>query len=441
MMGEELGFKDSAQLIKRMLGRKIAAGRDADEHVVSARGEGRAPSDPLGFHCHPAYETIRLLKAGGERFGLADPFFKMHEGVPGPVTRIDGKEYSNFAHYNYLGLAGHPEVNAAAVSAIEMYSTSVSASRLVAGERPVQRLLEKTLAELYGVDDCLLFVSGHATNIATISTLFGPKDLVLHDSLIHNSILEGIKLSGATRRSFPHNDHATLDALLGELRPLFERALVVVEGLYSMDGDFPDLRALIAVKKRHRAYLMVDEVHALGVLGASGRGIREHYGLPGTDVDIWMGTLSKTLASCGGYIAGSSALVDILRYTAPGFVYSVGISPPLAAASLEALRIMLREPERVSRLRERGQLFLQLARAGRLNTGTSPGLSVVPVILGNSRKTIKLAHQMFENGINVQPIIHPAVDEKAARLRFFLSSEHSEQAIRDACSLLIKLAR
>ncbi|MDR0238831.1 MAG: aminotransferase class I/II-fold pyridoxal phosphate-dependent enzyme [Deltaproteobacteria bacterium] len=440
MSKPDSGFKVSSQIIKRMLGRKIQADRDADERVLSAHGRGQGSSG-LSFNDHPAYETIRLLKAGADRHGIANPFFKIHEGVPGPVTRIGGKEYLNFSHYNYLGLAGHPEVNAAAVKAIETYSTSVSSSRLVSGERPVQRQLEKALAQLYGVDDCVVFVSGHATNIATISTLFGPKDLVVHDSLVHNSILEGIKLSGATRRSFPHNDHSALDALLGELRPRFERALVVVEGLYSMDGDIPDLPALVAIKKRHRAFLMVDEVHALGVLGASGGGIWEHYGLPGTDVDIWMGAFSKTLASCGGYIAGSSALVDILKYAAPGFVYSVGISPPLAAASLEALRIMAREPERVSRLRERGQLFLRLAREAGLNVGTSRGFSVVPVILGSSRKAVTLSNRLFENGINVQPIMHPAVEEKAARLRFFFSSEHSEQSIRDACGALIQLAR
>jgi len=430
-----------AGFIKRMFGRKSQADRDAEESALLARGEEQSPAEALSFNSHPDYERICVFIAAADRFGIANPFFRVHEGVPGPITRIDGKKYHNFSHYNYLGLAGHPEVDAAAVKAIEMYGTSAGGSRFVGGERPVQRLLEKALAELYGVDDCLLFVSGHATNVTAISTLFGPKDLVIHDSLIHNSVLEGIKLSGAARRSFPHNDLSALDALLGELRPRFERVLMVVEGLYSMDGDIPDLPALVAIKKRHRAFLMVDEAHALGVLGKSGGGVWEYYGLPGTDVDIWMGTLSKTLAGCGGFIAGSKPLVDILRHGAPGFVYSVGISPPLAAASLEALRIMLREPERVSRLRERGQLFLQLAREGGLDTGTSQGFCLVPIILGSSRKAVTLSNALFKNGINVQPIIFPAVEEKAACLRFFLSSEHGEQEIRDVCRTLIKLAR
>jgi 8-amino-7-oxononanoate synthase len=433
----DYGFKALAQFSSRLLMRKGRSLRDAYDGVSERR---QVCFESCSFSDLPVYKNMRLLRTAADRFRVADPFFKIHEGVSGPITRIGGKEYINFSHYNYLGLAGHPEVNAAAVKAAETYGTAASAGRQAAGELPVRRLLEKSLAELYGVDDCVVFDSGHATNIAVISTLFGPKDLIVHDSLIHNSVLEGIKLSGAARRSFPHNDHTALDALLTELRPRFEHALVVVEGVYSMDGDIPDLPAVIAVKKRLHAFLMVDEAHALGVLGSSGRGVREHYSLAEADVDIWMGTLSKTLAGCGGYIAGTTPLVEILKHTASGFVHSAGISPLPAAASLKALHIMLREPERVERLRERGQLFMRQARECGLDTGTSGGFSVIPVILGSSRKAVMLSNRMFENGINVQPVIYPAVEEKAARLRFFLSSEHSERDIRDTCRTLAKLA-
>jgi len=305
------------------------------------------------------------------------------------------------------------------MEAIDRYGTSASASRLVAGERPIQRELEKALADLYEVDECIVFVSGHATNVSTIGYLFGPKDLVIHDSLIHNSVLEGIKLAGATRRSFPHNDLQALDNILADIRSQFERVLVVVEGLYSMDGDVPDLPALIDIKRRHKAFLMVDEAHSLGVLGETGRGVREHFGIAGKDVDIWMGTLSKTLASCGGYIAGERALVEHLKYAAPGFVYSVGIAPPLAAASLQALRIMLREPERVQRLQQRAHLLLQTMKAAGIDIGSAQGFAVIPAITGSSLKAARLSNQLFDAGINVQPIIYPAVEEKAARLRFF----------------------
>jgi 8-amino-7-oxononanoate synthase len=328
-----------------------------------------------------------------------------------------------------LGLAGHPSVDQAAKDAIDRYGTSASASRLVAGERPIQRELERSLADNYGVEDCLVFVSGHATNVSTIATLFGPKDLVVHDGLAHNSIIEGIKLSGAARRSFPHNHADALDTLLAEVRGQFERVLIVIEGHYSMDGDIPDLPAFIDIKRRHGCFLMVDEAHSLGVLGATGKGIHEHYGVAGKDVDIWMGTLSKTLAACGGYVAGERALVEHLKYSAPGFVYSVGISPPVAGAALEALRIMNSEPERVARLHLRAQRLLARARDAGIDTGHSQGYAIVPALAGGSLKATRLSNQLFEHGINAQPIIHPAVEEKAARLRFFVSADHTDEQI------------
>lgn len=271
--------------------------------------------------------------------------------------------------------------------------------------------------------------------------MFGPKDLVIHDSLIHNSILQGIQLSGAARRSFPHNDSAALERILVEIRGQFERVLIVIEGLYSMDGDIPNLPAFIDIKRRYKAFLMVDEAHALGVLGKTGRGSHEHFGVAGRDVDIWMGTLSKTLASCGGYIAGDRALVELLKYAASGFVYSVGISPVLAAASLKALQIMRREPERVHTLQERGSQFLNSMRSMGINTGFAEGYAVIPAITGSSLKAVKLSGQLFDAGLNVQPIIHPAVEEKAARLRFFLSSTHSQDDIDLACETVHTLMK
>lgn len=397
------------------------------------------PDDFCRFDKHPGFEKIMVPQAAASRLGLLNPFFKSHDSVAGATTQIDGRTFINFSSYNYLALSGHPKINKAAKDAIDRYGTSTSASRLVAGERPVQRELEEALAELYEVEDCVVFVSGHATNVSTIGYLFGPKDLVIHDALVHNSVLEGIKLSGAARRSFAHNDCAALDALLAEIRGQFERVLVVVEGLYSMDGDIPDLPRLIDIKTRHKAFLMVDEAHALGVLGQTGRGIAEHYGVKGKAVDIWMGTLSKTLASCGGYIAGTQALIQNLKYSAPGFVYSVGIAPTLAACALEALKVMLAEPERVQHLRERGSQFLALAQRYGIDTGLSQGFAVTPAILKNSLKAAKISNQLFEQGLNVQPIIYPAVEERAARLRFFISSAHTEAQLQTTIASLAHL--
>ncbi|MFI4890479.1 MAG: aminotransferase class I/II-fold pyridoxal phosphate-dependent enzyme [Steroidobacterales bacterium] len=388
------------------------------------------------FELHPGYQQLRIMSDGAAKLGIASPFFKLHEGLAGARTCIGGRQYLNFSSYNYLGLSGHPAVAAAAKQAIDRYGTSVSASRPVSGERPVHRELESAIAGAYGTDDAIAFVSGHATNVTTIGYLFGPKDLIVHDEFIHNSALQGILLSGARRLSFPHNDWAALDGMLAQQRRQFERVLVVVEGIYSMDGDFPDMPRFVDIKRRHKIFLMVDEAHSFGVMGARGFGIGEHFGLRPGDVDIWMGTLSKSLAGCGGYIAGETALVEHLKFLAPGFLYSVGMPPPVAAASLAALQTMQREPERIATLRERGALFLQLARAAGIDTGGSAGISVIPAIVGGSLRAARVSAALFERGINVQPILYPAVPEKLARLRFFISCEHSEADIRDAVAAL-----
>src|SRR4030095_2399486 len=247
------------------------------------------------------------------------------------------------------------------------------------------------------------------------------KDLILHDAGIHNSVLQGALLSGARRISFPHNDWQVLDGILRRERSKHERAVIVVEGIYSMDGDFPDLDRFIEIKRRHGTFLMVDEAHSIGVLGARGFGIGEHFGVDPRAVDIWMGTLSKTLASCGGYIAGEHALVEYLKFSAPGFLYTVG------RAARELLKA---EPERVARLHEAGKLFLDLARQADLDTGCSAGYSVIPLIVGSSLKSVMLSNALFERGINVPPIIHPAIPERAARLRFFICCTHTPEQIR-----------
>lgn len=433
MTDTTLAASTRARLINRVLGRKS---QTADTgHAAVARRSDVADAFTR-FDQFPAYKKMVAIQAASKRFGLPNPFFRVHDGAAGATTHINGQPYRNFASYNYLGLAQHPEVLQSAKDALDRYGPGASASRLVAGERPIQRELEQEIARFYGVDDCVVFVSGHATNVSTISTLFGSKDLVVHDSLIHNSVLMGIQLSGATRRGFPHNDMDALDQLLSNIRGRFERVLIVAEGIYSMDGDMPNLPALVDIKQRHGAFLMMDEAHALGVLGATGRGIHEHYGIDAHHVDIWMGTLSKTLSGCGGYIAGERALVEHLKYAAPGFVYSVGISPVLAATSLAALRILQREPQRVHTLQQRSQQFLQLLQQAGFDTGHAQGYAVVPLIVGSSAKAVQMSDQLFQAGVNVQPIIYPAVEEKAARLRFFLSALHSPADLQQTLEVL-----
>ncbi len=362
--------------------------------------------------------------------GIKNPFFTPQEKVVNDKTTIGHQELINYATYNYLGMCGDVEVNRAAKDAIERYGTSASASRLLSGEKPLHRQLEKAIADLIGAEDSIVYVGGHATNVTTIGHLFGQKDLVLHDYLSHNSILQGCFLSGATIMSFPHNDWDSLEQILQERRHQYQRVLIVIEGVYSTDGDIPNLPKFIEVKKRHKAFLMVDEAHSIGVLGKNGRGIGELFGVNPHDVDLWMGTLSKSFASCGGYIAGNSALIEYLKYTAPGFVYSVGISPPNAAASLAAIQLLLAKPERVACLQDRSKLFLDLAKEYNLNTGLSKGSPVIPIIVGDSLKSLKLSHQLFQCGINAPFMIYPSVPKNGARLRFFITCNHTEEQIR-----------
>lgn len=388
------------------------------------------PEEHWRFELYEPYKALRQRIHAVELSGIGNPYFNVHERVTGDTTVIDGRELINYSSYNYIGMSGHPDVTRAAQEAIARYGTSVSASRIASGEKPLHRELERAISEVIGTEDCIVYVGGHTTNVTTVGHLFGQGDLIIHDSLIHDSILQGITLSGAQRRPFPHDDVGALDRILGDIRKHYKRVLIAIEGVYSMDGDIPDLPAFIDVKKRHKAFLLVDEAHSMGVLGARGHGIREHFDVDAADVDLWMGTLSKSFASCGGYIAGSKPIVEYLKYTAPGFVYSVGISPPNAAASLEAIRALDREPWRVQRLHDNARLFLELAKGRGLDTGPSKDSAVIPIIVGGSYFAFMLSRELFKRGINVQPIIYPAVEEKLARLRFFLTSTHTEEQIR-----------
>ena len=413
---------------------KAIAGSPATIATDPEANENYAPA--LLFSELPVYQSMNKHRGIAAMFGLKNPFYRAHEGRIGADTRCEGRRLVNFASYDYLGLNQEPAVAAAAKAIIDACGTSVSASRLVAGERHVHRRLEEALADLYGSEDCLTFVSGHATNVSTIGVLVGSDDLIVHDELMHNSALMGARLSRATTIGFRHNNLDHLEKVLRESRGKHKNALIIVEGLYSMDGDFPDLPRLIEIKKRFGAWLMVDEAHSLGVLGRTGRGVAEHFAIDPRQVDIWMGTLSKTLASCGGYICGSKDLIEILKYQAPGFVYSVGLSPPATAAALAAVEILKADPARVARLQENGRLFLAEASKAGLDTMTSAGYSVVPVMVGCSVKAVRLTERLFERGINALPIIHPAVPMKAARLRFFITSKHTADEIRASVAII-----
>jgi 8-amino-7-oxononanoate synthase len=448
---DSVGLVTLGAELEEWLGRRLAADVFWDYPTIESlagflieelahgaqRSSSAIPEEAYRFELFPEIADLRERLDLVQLSGRASPYFQEHEGVTNDRATIAGRDVINFSTYNYLGLSGHPAVSEAAKRAIDRYGTSVSASRVISGEKPVHRELERAVADLIGAEDCIVYVSGHATNVSTIGHLLGREDVVVADSLIHNSVVEGALRAGAARFTFPHNDWQALDDLLIQERGAYRRALVVLEGVYSMDGDIPNLPRFVEVKTRHRALLMIDEAHSIGVLGARGGGIREHFGLAAAEVDIWMGTLSKAFASCGGYIAGAHALIEYLKYTSPGFAYSVGMTPANAAAALAAVRVLQAEPDRVTRLHQRARYLLDGARRRGLDTGSSQGSPIVPVLIGATIPCLRLSQALFERGVCVPPLVAPVVEPNSARLRFFVSCLHTEEQIDRALDAVL----
>jgi 8-amino-7-oxononanoate synthase len=391
--------------------------------------ESRQPATDDAHDPFPECKALEDRLAGLTAAGLENPFLLANESVHGRTARIDGREVVSYTSFDYLGLAGHPDVAQAAKDAIDRFGCSASASRMVGGNNSILESLDRELAAFIGAERAVVFPCGYGTNASLFAHLFNAEDLILYDELAHNSIMQGATASQAGKRSFRHNDYRQLDGLLRDLRGQYRRVVVAIEGVYSMDGDYPDLPAFIDVKKRHDAMLYVDEAHSIGTMGPGGRGICDYFSVDPAEGDLWMGTISKALGSGGGYLAGSERLIRYLGCTTPAFVFSTACSPPNAAAALEGLRVLGREPWRVTVLRERSELFLKLCMDAGLDTGTSGDTPVIPVILGSSARAIQVSQLLLERGINARPILYPAVRESAARVRFFLTCEHSEEQI------------
>jgi 8-amino-7-oxononanoate synthase len=399
----------------------------ADRSTAEPRPRAAAVADPAD----PFPECLALEErlAGLTAAGLANPFLLANERVDGRQARIAGRDVIAYTSFDYLGLAGHAAVKRAAKEAIDRFGCSASASRMVGGNNTILDELDAELAAFIGTERAVVFPCGYGTNASVLQHLCGEGDLILYDELAHNSIMQGAGAAKAGKRSFRHNDHAQLDGLLRDLRPQYRRVIVAIEGVYSMDGDYPDLPAFLEVKRRHDALLYVDEAHSIGTMGPEGRGICDHFGVDPREGDLWMGTISKALGAQGGYLAGSDRLIRYLGFTTPAFVFSTACSPPNAAAALEAIRVLRREPWRVTRLRERSELFLKLADDVGLDTGPSGDTPVIPVITGSSSRAILVSQLLLERGINARPILYPAVREAAARVRFFVTCEHTEEQI------------
>lgn len=343
--------------------------------------------------------------------------------IGGSHVTIDGRRVLLGASYSYLGLLGHPAIEAAARAALQQYGSGTHGVRLLAGNTDLHDRLEARISSFLGADAAVAYSSGYVANVAVISTLVGRGDVVVCDKLNHASIVDGCLLSGAKLARVPHNTIPAIDRALAEA-PEAAGTLVVADAVFSMDGDVIDLPALTEVCRRHGAWLMVDESHSLGVLGRDGKGIESHFGLHGT-IDIKMSSLSKSIPSVGGFIAGSRELVALLKHASRAFVFSAALPPASAAASMAAIDLVEREPHRVATLTQNVRRMRAGLRERGLDVRDDP-TPIVPVITGSDDGALTMARRLFDRGVFVPPIVSPAVPPNTSRLRVTVTAAHSE---------------
>lgn len=354
----------------------------------------------------------------------------------GPRVRIEGREVLLFCSNDYLGLSQSERLKGAALRAVEVWGAGAPASRSIAGSLGIHQELEAELARLKGTEAALLFPTGYMANIAILTTLVGEGDLILSDQYNHASIVDGSRLSRAEVWIFKHRDVGHLEELLKRSR--HRRKLVVTDGVFSMEGDIAPLREIREVCDRYGAFLVVDDAHATGVLGPTGRGTAEHFGMVG-QVEVQMGTLGKALGLMGAFVAAERVAIDYLVNKARTFMYTTSLPPPLVGMALEALKAMEEEPWRRQKLWENTRRFREgVQKLGFRCLGETP---ICPVVIGDDRKTMEFSRRLLEEGIYVQGIRPPTVPEGTSRLRFSLSALHEEEDIERALEALEKVGR
>jgi glycine C-acetyltransferase len=382
---------------------------------------------------HPLESTIpaKAVRDAGLYFYLE----MIEKYLPNNRVYVNGYgEMVMIGGYSYLGLNTHPSINQAALHAIEVYGTGTHGVRLLAGTIALHRELEARVAIFKGTEAAVTFSSGYFANVSTIACLAGRHDSVICDKLNHASIIDGCKLSGAKLVRFRHNDMSDLEECLKDHRNP-GRKIVIVDAVFSMDGDIINLPEVSRLSRTHGATLMVDEAHSLGVLGETGHGIEEHFGLPADSVDIKMGTFSKAIPSCGGYIAGSKKLCDFLCHQARGFIYSGALPPPAAAAALAAFDLIESEPDRVRQLHENMNYFAGKLREIGFSFLNSQS-AIFPIMCGDLWKALQLAHYCQKQGVFIQALGHPVVPQGLERLRAVVTASHRKEDLDFCVSVL-----
>jgi 8-amino-7-oxononanoate synthase len=367
---------------------------------------------------------------------MADLYFynqPVSELRGGAHVIVNGREMGMYASYSYLGLVGHPRINAAAKKAVDRYGTGTHGVRTLAGTLDLHRELEDVIAEFKGAEAAITYSSGYITNLTVVSTLLGRNDYVISDKLNHASIVDGCLMSGAKFLRFPHNDMEALERRLQQV-PEGATRLVVSDAVFSMDGDLIDFPSVVELCRKYDAWLMIDEAHSVGVLGKTGRGIEEHFGMPGA-IDIKMGTLSKTIPSVGGYIAGKKELIAFLRHTSRAYIFSAALPPAQAAAAKASFEVIMDEPWRVEKLNRNTRQFIDgLKGCGfdTLNTETA----IVPVICGSDESAFAMTREAQRHNVFVLPVVSPAVPPGLSRLRATVTAAHEFEDIQHAMDVI-----
>lgn len=377
--------------------------------------------------------TARELRQAGTY-----PYYRAISSAQDPVVEMQGRRLVMLGSNNYLGLTSHPEVKAAAAAALERYGAGCAGSRLLNGTLDIHVELEQQLAEFMKRESALCFTTGFQVNLGVLSSLLGRHDVVFLDSLDHACIIDGARLGYGRILKFAHND---MDDLAGKLERVDPDAgkLIVVDGVFSMEGDLANLPRLVELKRRHGARLMVDDAHGIGVLGEHGRGTAEHFGCEG-DVDLVMGTFSKSLATVGGFVVGDELVIDYLRHQARSAIFSAAAAPATVGAALKALEIVQREPERRKQLGENVDYMRNALRELGFDTGQSVS-PVIPIAVGDDARAFRMAVRLEEEGVFANPVVTPAVPANRAMLRTSYMATHQREHLDLSLDALARVGR
>lgn len=361
------------------------------------------------------------------------PYFRCIESEQNTEVIMSGKKVLMFGSNSYLGLTNHPKVIEAAVEATRKYGTGCAGSRFLNGTLDLHLQLEKELAEFVGKEEAIIYSTGFQVNLGVVSCLTGREDYIICDELDHASIVEGRRLSFSKCLKFKHNNMESLESVLQGCEP-DKIKLIVVDGVFSMEGDIANLPEIVRLSKKYNANIMVDEAHGLGVLGDHGRGTCNHFGLT-DDVDLIMGTFSKSLAAIGGFIAADSCVINWLRHNSRSYIFSASNTPAATAAARAALQIMKTEPERIQHLWDMTNFALESFRTLGFEIGNT-STPIIPLYVRNMEKTFLITKMLFDRGVFVNPVIPPACSPEDTLIRFSLMATHTKEQIERAISIL-----